>query len=73
MSQGIDNHIDWTIPSTLSQDRVGPSLTRKSGPQPAAVKPKHSVMDTLLGNNDLAAFDASPSDPYNSTGRQVRR
>lgn len=73
MSQESDNQIDWTIPSTPSQDRVGPSLTRKPGPQPAVVKSKHSVMDTLLGDNDLAAFDASPSDPYNSTGRQVRR
>jgi hypothetical protein len=30
-------------------------------------------MDTLLGDNKLAAFDASGNDPYNATGRQFRR
>jgi hypothetical protein len=30
-------------------------------------------MDTLLGDNDLAAMDVGGSDPYNATGRQFRR
>jgi hypothetical protein len=34
---------------------------------------RHSVMTKLLGDNDLAAFDAGGGDPYNATGRQFRR
>ena len=30
-------------------------------------------MDTLLGENNLAAYDASGDDPYNATGRHFRR
>jgi len=30
-------------------------------------------MNTLLGDNNLAAFDAFGGDPYNATGRHVRR
>jgi hypothetical protein len=30
-------------------------------------------MDTLLGQNDLAAVDVAGGDPYNATGRQFRR
>jgi hypothetical protein len=30
-------------------------------------------MDTLLGENNLSAIDASGADPYNATGRQFRR
>ena len=30
-------------------------------------------MDTLLGENNLSAYDAGGNDPYNATGRQFRR
>jgi hypothetical protein len=72
MSSGNDNHVDWTAASTPNGEAVVPSLTRKAG---ARVLPqtKRNVMDTLLGKNDLAAFDAGGSDPYNATGRQFRR
>jgi hypothetical protein len=40
-------------------------------PQPAHTR--SSVMDTLLGQNNLSAFDASGNDPYNTTGKFVRR
>ena len=30
-------------------------------------------MNTLLGDNNLAAFDAFGGDPYNATGRHLRR
>jgi hypothetical protein len=30
-------------------------------------------MDTLLGQNDLAAYDTSGTDPYNATGKFFRR
>jgi hypothetical protein len=72
MSQGIENHIDWTVPSGPRRDRVGPGISRKAQPK-AAEKPKRSVMDTLLGDNNLAAYDAAGDDPYNATGRHFRR
>jgi hypothetical protein len=71
MSPGNDNQIDWTAASTPSE-AVVPSLSRK--PQPRAIPhTKSSVMDTLLGKNNLAAADAGGNDPYNATGRQFRR
>lgn len=75
MCPGNDNQIDWTAAATPQDDRVRegvlPSLTR---PRTRAVpQTRHSVMNTLLGENDLTALDASGSDPYNSTGRQFRR
>jgi hypothetical protein len=72
MSQGIENHIDWTVPLTPHSDRVGPGLARQPKPQPSAPA-KRNVMDTLLGQNDLSAMDSSGTDPYNATGRQFRR
>ncbi len=69
MSQGIENHVDWTVPAT-PHERVGHAHQS----QPKAVQTaKRSVMDTLLGKNDLSAYDASGADPYNATGRQFRR
>jgi hypothetical protein len=72
MSPGNDNQVDWTAASTPHGEAVVPSLSRKSR---ARVVPqtKRNVMDTLLGKNDLAAFDAGGNDPYNATGRQFRR
>jgi len=70
MSQGIENHIDWTVPSAPRGDRAG--LARKAQPQPAETA-KRSVMDTLLGENNLSAYDAAGDDPYNATGRHFRR
>jgi hypothetical protein len=74
---GIDNNIDWTIPTTPQSEQYGPGLARKSrtaANQAAAVAiTKRSVMDKLLGENSLAAFDAGGNDPYNATGRQFRR
>jgi hypothetical protein len=67
---GIDNNIDWTIPTTPQAEQYGPGLARKSKADAVA---KHSVMDKLLGENSLAAFDAGGNDPYNATGRQFRR
>ena len=72
MSAGIDNNIDWTVPTTPSGERVAPSLSRRNSP-PATPQTRSSVMDTLLGKNNLAALDESGSDPYNATGRQFRR
>jgi hypothetical protein len=74
MSPPIENNVDWTVPATPGGDRVGPSLTRpKQAQTPVATKPKRSVMDTLLGENNLSAADTSGNDPYNATGRQFRR
>jgi hypothetical protein len=72
MSPGIENHVDWTAASTPHGERVGPGLAQRRKPQPAEA-PKRSVMDTLLGKNNLAAFDASGTDPYNATGKRFRR
>lgn len=67
----IDNNVDWKVPSTPVGEGISPSLSpaRKA---PAA-RPERSVMDKLLGENDLAAYDSSGDDPYNATGRQFRR
>jgi hypothetical protein len=72
MSQGIENHVDWTVPSAPRGDRAGPGLARKAQPKPAEPT-KRNVMDTLLGANNLAAYDAAGDDPYNATGRHFRR
>jgi hypothetical protein len=73
MSPPIENNVDWSVPSNPGGERVGPGLSRpKQGAAPAG-KPKRSVMDTLLGENNLAAYDSSGNDPYNATGRQFRR
>jgi hypothetical protein len=71
MSSGIDNHIDWTAASS-PHEGVVPSLSRPAKPR-VEPKTKRNVMDTLLGENNLAAFDAAGADPYNATGRQFRR
>jgi hypothetical protein len=76
MNPGSDNQVDRT--AATHSEGVVPSLSRPANPGAnAQTKPllqtKHSVMDTLLGQNNLAAFDAGGNDPYNATGRQFRR
>ena len=84
MSRGIDNHIDWAVAATPLNEQYGPGLARKAPgsagtAQRAASKAsnvpltKRGVMDKLLGENTLAAFDAGGDDPYNATGKQFRR
>ena len=77
MSSGKDNQLDWTAHGAPSGERVGPGLSgRHKQPAPARTQTAHtssSVMDTLLGENKLAAFDAAGNDPYNTTGKFVRR
>jgi hypothetical protein len=54
--------------------------TRTAAPPAPAVRQKQrealsgrDVMDTLLGQNDLSAYDVSGTDPYNATGKFFRR
>ena len=68
----IENHVDWTAASTPGSERVTQSLSQPKK-QPAPVQTKRSVMDALLGEHNLTAYDASGNDPYNTTGRHVRR
>ena len=72
MSMGNDNQVDWTAAATPEGERVAPSLSRPQKPR-AIPQTKQSVMNTLLGDNNLTASDAGGSDPYNATGRQFRR
>ena len=72
MCPGNDNQVDWTAPSTPQGERVASNLARPTGPR-IVPQTKRSVMDTLLGENNLSASDAGGSDPYNATGRQFRR
>jgi hypothetical protein len=71
MNPGNDNHVDWTAAATPSEGVV-PSLSRQARPR-VTPQTKRNVMDTLLGENNLAAVDAGGNDPYNATGRQFRR
>jgi hypothetical protein len=72
MSAGNDNQIDWTAAATPHGEAVVPSLGAKPKPRVLPAN-KRDVMNTLLGENDLAAQDAGGNDPYNATGRQFRR
>jgi hypothetical protein len=70
MNSGIDNNVDWTAAPPKGQ-RVGPGLAARN-----ALPKEHtasSVMDTLLGENQLSAVDVAGNDPYNATGRHFRR
>ena len=71
MSPGNDNQVDWTAATTPSEGVV-PSLSRPAKPRVDA-KAQRNVMDTLLGENNLSAFEIGGNDPYNATGRQFRR
>jgi hypothetical protein len=68
----IENHVDWTVPSTPNTEGVVPGLSpRRKAPEP--VRTRRSVVDALLGDGKLTAYDSSGNDPYNATGRQFRR
>jgi hypothetical protein len=68
----IENQVDWTAATTPQDELMARSLARPK-PQPAAARPKRNVMDTLLGENDLKTYDTGGADPYNATGKRVRR
>jgi hypothetical protein len=83
MSPGNDNQVDWAAAATPQGERMDRKVERARSrmlpglnlPGKSRVIPqtRSSVMDTLLGKNDLSASDVSGSDPYNATGRQFRR
>jgi hypothetical protein len=73
MSPGNDNQVDWKSATTPQGERVGPGLARQPKPKERVAHTPDSVMDTLLGANNLSAQDAGGSDPYNATGRHFRR
>jgi hypothetical protein len=75
MSPGNDNQVDWTAAATPGGEHVGPGLAGRTAPKrpTAETLDRRGVMDTLLGKNNLAAYDASGNDPYNTTGKFVRR
>ena len=69
MNPGIEANVDWT--AAPKGERVGPGLaTRNTHP---AQHTRSSVMDTLLGDTKLSAVDVAGNDPYNATGRHMRR
>jgi hypothetical protein len=71
MNPGIENNVDWTAASTPADEKAQPGLSgQRKKPQTAPVQ-KPSVMDQLLGKNDLAACEPG-RDPYNTTGRFFR-
>jgi hypothetical protein len=72
MYPGNDNQVDWTAAATPQGEGVLPSLNRPRKPLPAP-HTKRSVMETLLGKNNLSAADVNGNDPYNATGRHIRR
>ena len=69
MNTGIEPNVDWTAPP--KGERAGPGLATRNAPP--AQHTRRSVMDTLLGDNKLSAFDVAGNDPYNATGRHCRR
>lgn len=73
MNPGIENNVDWTAASTPAGEQVGPGLSARRNRVQAAPAQKPSVMDQLLGKNDLVACDEPGRDPYNNTGRFFRR
>lgn len=72
MCPGNDNQVDWTAAAAPRREAVAPSLSRPSKPN-AVTHTRSSVMDTLLGEHKLTAFDVNGNDPYNATGRHFRR
>ena len=72
MRPGDPNQVDRIAAATPQGERVLPSLPRQ---QQARTPPQtsSSVMNTLLGQDNLSAMDAGGSDPYNTTGRHFRR
>jgi len=50
---------------------MSPGLSPR--PRRPVEKTGHDVINTLLGENNLAAYDGSGTDPYNATGKFFRR
>lgn len=73
MSPGHDNQVDWTAAAIPGGERVSPGLSGNKKRTPPETHTRSSVMDTLLGENNLASYDVSGSDPYNATGKSFRR
>ena len=71
MNPGMQNPSDRPT-RPVAAEQVGPGPVREQRRPPAETS-RHEVMNTLLGDNNLAAFDAFGGDPYNATGRHVRR
>ena len=69
MNAGTDNQSDRIKPAAPVGEQYGPGISGR------VKKPANGreVIDTLLGQNNLAAYDASGSDPYNTTGKFFRR
>jgi hypothetical protein len=72
MSHATDHRLDWTAAATPQGERVLPSLSRPARPR-ATPQSRSSVMETLLGENQLSASEVGGNDPYNATGRHFRR
>jgi len=72
MKSGIENQIQSASATGPGHEQVVPSLGRPAPARPLDAS-QRNVMDTLLGNNQLAALDGSGGDPYNATGRLFRR
>jgi hypothetical protein len=71
MNPGIQNPTDRpTRPVAGEQAAADPARQQRRSPVETS---RHEVMNTLLGDNNLAAFDAYGGDPYNATGRHLRR
>ena len=73
MSPGNNNQVDWTAAAIPGGEHVGPGVSGNKKRTPPEAHTRGSVMDTLLGENKLAAYDASGNDPYNTTGKSFRR
>lgn len=69
MNAGTDNQAERSKPTAPVSEQYGPGLSGRVK-KPATGR---EVMDSLLGQNNLAAYDASGSDPYNATGKFFRR
>jgi hypothetical protein len=72
MNSRTDNQVQSASATGQGHEQVVPGLGRPATARPAVHAPRN-VMDTLLGDNQLAAFDGSGGDPYNATGRLFRR
>lgn len=72
MCPGNDNQIDWSAAAMPGGERARPGSSPSKQPRVVS-QSKRSVMDTLLGTNNLAAQDVGGNDPYNATGRHFRR
>jgi len=70
MRPGTENQVKRSTAS-VPGEQYGPGLAGRTRQQVPATS--RDVMDTLLGRNNLAAYDASGTDPYNTTGKFFRR